>query len=398
MLGTEGSALEILTAFVIIIILGLLVTGISKKLNISNILLLTITGILIGTFFSDYFLSNISTDIIFTIAILTLVLVVFDGSSRFKLKSLDALSFSTLKASGLFLTLNLIFITMSTLFLFFEISLTNLFYSLVFASIISGTDPASVFIMLQNKSNKVLEFLRIEGILNTPIIVLLPFILLDIMNQLLNGSAITIEAHLAAILTQILVGIGAGIVVGIIFFKGMRRFSEQTSGLTLICSSLLAFILAENLGGNGVLAVAVLGFMFGAFYISKKEILQEFNGMLSNSLEILVFIIVGFIVQLNLNLTFILNSLLIFLILIITRFISFAITLPQEKYTLKEKIFMTLIMPKGIAVAVLIVALSFLENPQIIIINNLLLAIFLYSLILSTIVNKFSEKFINVKL
>jgi len=284
------------------------------------------------------------------------------------------------------------------MFLFFEPSLINLFYALVFSSIISGTDPASVFIMLQNKSNKVLEFLRIEGILNTPIIVLLPFILLDVLNQLLNKTSITLEAHLAAILTQILVGIGAGIVVGIIFFKGMKRFSQQTSGLTLICSALLAFILAENLGGNGVLAVAVLGFMFGAFYISKKEVLQEFNGMLSNSLEILVFIILGFIVQINMNLTFILNSFLIFLLLIITRFIAFTLTLPKDKYSIKEKIFMTLIMPKGIAVAVLIVALSFLENPQIIIINNLLLATLLYSLIISTIVSKFSEKFINMKL
>ncbi|MFP4567367.1 MAG: cation:proton antiporter [Candidatus Woesearchaeota archaeon] len=397
MLGTEGgSALGILTAIVIIIIIGLIITGISRKFKISNILLLILTGLILGSIFSNYTLFNISTEAILTIAVLTLVLVVFDGASRFKLKSLDTLSFSALKLSGIFLTLNLIFITTITIFLFFDLTLASLFYSLVFAAIISGTDPASVFIMLHNKSNKVLEFLKIEGIINTPLIVLLPFILLDILNQLLSQSAISLEAHLSAILTQILVGIGAGIVVGLIFFKGMKKFSEQTSGLSLICSALLAFILAENLGGNGVLAVAVLGFMFGAFYISKKEILQEFNEMLSNSLEILVFIIIGFIIQININLTFILYSLLVFLTLIITRFLS-TLMLPNEKYNIKEKIYMTLTMPKGIAVAVLIVALSLLENPQIDIINNLLLAIIIYSLLLATIVNKFSEKLINIK-
>ena len=397
LISDGGAALSILTAFVVLIIIGLILSGISKKLRISNILLLIITGLIIGHFFSEYHLFNISREAILTIAILALVLVVFDGSSRFKIKSLDKLSFPALKLSGLFLSLNLIFITIITMFLFFEVTLESLFYSLAFASIISGTDPASVFVMLRNKSGKVLEFLKIEGIINTPIMVLIPFILIDILNQIKNQVAISIEVHIAAILTQILVGIGSGIVVGLIFFKGMKKFSEQTSGLSLICSALLAFILAENLGGNGVLAVAVLGFMFGAFYISKKEILQEFNEMLSNSLEILVFIIIGLVVTVNVDLTFILKSLLIFAILIITRFLSIIISLKNDNYTTNEIIYMTLVMPKGIAVAVLIIALSIMNNSHIEIINNLLVAIIIYSVILSTIINKFSYNLINTK-
>jgi cell volume regulation protein A len=397
LISDGGAALSILTAFVVLIIIGLILSGISRKLRTSNILLLIIAGLIIGHFFSEYHLFNISKEAILTIAILTLVLVVFDGSSRFKIKSLDKLSFPALKLSGLFLSLNLIFITLITMFLFFEFTLESLFYSLAFASIISGTDPASVFVMLKNKSSKVLEFLKIEGILNTPIIVLIPFILIDVLNQIINQTIVSIESHITAILTQILVGIGSGIVVGLIFFKGMKKFSEQTSGLSLVCSALLAFILAENVGGNGVLAVAVLGFMFGAFYISKKEILQEFSEMLSNSLEILVFIIIGLVVTINIDLTFILKSLVIFIMLIITRFLAIIITLKNENYTTNEMIYMTLVMPKGIAVAVLIVALSIINNTHIEIINNLLVAIIIYSVTLSTIINKFSYNLINTK-
>lgn len=396
MLSVEGSALGILTAFVIIIIIGLIIAEISRKLKISNILLLIVTGLLLGHLFSDYALFNISGEAVLTIAVLTLVLVVFDGSSRFKIKSLDSLSFSALRLSGVFLILNLILISSATILLFFDFSMESFFYSLIFAAIISGTDPASVFIMLRNRTSRVLEFLKIEGIINTPIMVLLPFILLDIQGQLMDQTAVTVEAHFAAILTQILVGIGAGIVVGIIFFKGIKKFSNETSGLTLVCSALLAFILSENLGGSGVLAVAVLGFMFGSLYISKKEVLQEFNEMLSHSLEIIVFVLLGFIVRINISLEFFIKSIVIFLILILTRFVAVKISLKSNKYTSKELMYMTLNMPKGIAVAVLVFSLSLLNVPQIDIINNLLLAVIIYSLILSTIVNKFSDKFINM--
>jgi len=397
-LNNNESALIILTAFVVLLVIGLIISEFSRKLKISNILLLTITGLIMGHFLSDYALFNISNNAILTIAVFTLALVVFDGASRFKARSVDTLSFSALKLSGLFLSLNMIFITIATILLFFDFSIANLFYALIFASIISGTDPASIFIMFNNKSNRILEFLKIEGILNTPIMVLIPFILLDILNQILKKSVISFEAHLAAILTQILVGIGSGILIGLIFFKGIRKFSDQTSGLTLICSALLAFILSENLGGNGVLAVAVLGFMFGALYMSNKEVLQEFSGMLSKSLEILVFLLIGFIVKLNVDVEFIIKSLVIFAILIITRFIAVKIILRKKEHTREEILFMTFNMPKGIAVAVLIFSLSFLEAPQISIINNLLLTIIIYSVLLSTIVNKFSEKFINLKI
>lgn len=398
MLGQEGAALSILTAFVILIIVGLIIAEISRKLRISNILLLILTGLLLGQILSDSSLFFITNETVLTIAVLTLVLVVFDGSSRFKVKSLDTLSFSALRLTGIFLSLNLVFVSIVTLLLFFEFSLINLFYALVFSSIISGTDPASVFIMLHNRTNKVLELLKIEGILNTPIMVLLPFILLDVLNQILTKTTITISAHFSAILTQILVGIGAGILVGLIFFKGIKKFSEQTASLTLICSALLSFILAENLGGNGVLAVAVLGFMFGSFYITKKEVMQDFNSMLSNSLEILVFVMIGFIVQINIDLMFLIKSFIIFLTLILTRFAAVKLTFSNKKYTNRELLYMTLNMPKGIAVAVLIFSLSLIKVPQIAIINNLLVLVVIYSLLLSTIVNKFSEKFINMKL
>jgi len=249
--------------------------------------------------------------------------------------------------------------------------------------------------MLKSKTNKVVNFLEVEGILNTPLVVLVPFIILDVISQISSQGDISYEIYLSSILTQILVGIGSGILVGLIFFKAMKRFySDKISALAIICAALLSYILAENLNGNGVLAAAVLGFMFGNIYVSHKDVLQSFSGMLSNSLEILVFILLGYIITPVFESEFILNSLLIFATLILTRYIAIYVGLAASEYSYKEKLFMTLNMPKGIAVAVLVFSLVFHNDPNLTIVANLVVFIMIYSLILSTVVNKFSKFFI----
>lgn len=390
-----NSILGILTDFVAIMILGLLVSLFARKIRVSNVLLLILAGFGIGLISQNYGLLNISNETIITVAMITLILLIFQGSSQFEIKVLDNLSFSTLRVTAIFLILNLIVISIVSSVLFFDnFHLITVLYSLIFAAIISGTDPASIFSMLKSKTNKVINFLEVEGIFNTPLVVLLPFIILDIITQISNQAIISYGSYISSILTQILVGIGSGILVGLIFFKAMKRFySDKISALAIICAALLSYILAENLSGNGVLAAAVLGFMFGNIYVSHKDVLQSFSGMLSNSLEILVFILLGYIIKPVFEAEFIWKSLVIFLVLILTRYIAIQIGLASE-YNTKEKIFMSLNMPKGIAVAVLAFSLVFYGDPNLTLIANLIVAIMLYSLILSTIMNKFSKFFI----
>ena len=73
-------------------------------------------------------------------------------------------------------------------------------------------------------------------------------------------------------------GIGAGFLVGIIIFKVMKKaYSEILSPLAVITAALLTYILAENLGGNGVLAITTMGLFFGNVYVKQKIQLMEFS-------------------------------------------------------------------------------------------------------------------------
>jgi NhaP-type Na+/H+ or K+/H+ antiporter len=105
--------------------------------------------------------------------------------------------------------------------------------------------------------------------------------------------------------------------------------------------------------------------------------------------------LIGFIIQINLSLNLFLKAALVFAVLVLVRFLATSFL----KFNTKEKVYISLNMPKGIAVAVLVFSLSFLTNLEgIAQINELIIIIMIYSLIVSSLINKYSQKFIRVKL
>ncbi len=390
-----ASVLLFLTYLAVILLIGLLTSIISQKFRIPNILLLLLIGIGLGkmtykggplVYFPELFLTGIS--------ILALVMIVFDSASRFKLEKFDYFSLHTLWLSVVFLILNLIFLTTFTILIF---DVKSIFLAFMFSALMSGTSPAVVLAMFKNIKNRVFEFLGFESLLNTPLIVLLPFIILDLKRTLKDEFIISrLIEQFVPLLQQFVVGIGAGVLIGLIMFKFMRkRYSVVLSPLAVITSALLAYIIAENLNGNGVLAVTAMGLLFGNVYVKQKFQLQEFASVFSNSLEILVFVLIGLIIAIPFSLEFFIKSFGLFLLFIIIRYFAIMFSLKDMNFTLKEKIFMSLNAQKGIAVAVVVFSLATLNIEGMSVILNLILAFMLYSIILSSLVFRMSRFFIS---
>ena len=404
-------ATQILTHLAVLLLLGLVISIISKRLNVSNILLLILTGLILGQGpLRDVF--SFEGTFLVALAVLTLVMVVFDGSSRFEMKSVNLFSVAALKVSLLFLLLNLVFITLFTSWLFFgDFRVEALLFSAILAFVMSGTDPGSVFIMLKSSTNKVIEFLEVEAIINTPIMVIFPFIIIAVLNNLQDADvASALMGQVVPLLQQVVVGIGAGVIIGIVVFKSMKKvYSSRFSPVGIITAALLAYILAENLSGNGVLAVATLGLFFGNIYIKEKENLQEFSSMLGNSLVILVFLLIGLIVKVDLSMALLLKALALFIILVLTRLASIQwglrgkMFVKEKHFNDKERLFMAVSMPKGIAAAVVAFSLSvFSIAPRLVpmmeTILQLIIVMIIYSLVASSVIDRFSKRLIRVKL
>jgi len=385
--------LTYLTAISVMLLLGLLISIISEKLKISNVLLLILIGI--GSrlvIYNGKTLFNFPPIFLVSLATLALVMIVFDGTSIMKFREIDEISYKALKLTGLSLILNFIFGGFVTYLLFFNrFTTVNIILSLVFATLMAGTDPASVFIMFKNKTSQALEFLKVEAIINTPIVVLIPFILLEFIT---SSEAVNLISKIGPFIQQIITGIGAGIVIGIIIFKAMKKsYSEQLSPVALLTATLLTYILAENLGGNGVLGVATLGLMFGNMYVKKKTHLSEFSSILSTSLEIMVFILVGAVIAIPWEIWFFIKSIILFIIFILCRYLALKISF-KNQYSHNELIFMSLNMSKGIAIAAVTFTIALIEIQGIPILVNLTLITMIYSLILSTFVTIIGKKYI----
>ncbi|MEK6869753.1 MAG: cation:proton antiporter [Nanoarchaeota archaeon] len=371
--------------------IGLLTSIISQRFRIPNILLLLLIGIGLGMVnyrgaplisFPEIFMTGIS--------ILALVMILFDSWSRLKLKK-DYFALHTLWLSIIFLIFNLIFLTAFAMVIF---DVSSIFLALVFSALMFGTD-IGVLALFGNAGNKVFEFLKLEALLNTPFVVLLPFIILDFKDALKEGFTAQFIGNIFPPMQQLVVGIAAGVLMGLVMFKFMRkRYSAVLSPLAVIVFALLAYITAKNLGGNGVWAVASMGLLFGTVHLSHKPQLQSFASVSLNSLGILVFVLIGIIVSIDFSANFLIKSLLLFLSYILIRFASILFALRGMDFTMKEKLFMSLNVQKGIAVAVVVFSLAMLDIEGIGTVLNLAIAFMIYSIILSSVVLRIAKFFI----
>jgi potassium/hydrogen antiporter len=384
-----SEALLYLTYLALIFIIGILLNTASNKLRIPNILLLLAFGIFINCLgrkgiidapFPGVFIS--------AIIILALVMVAFDASSKFRIKGFNKICWSALKLTVVFLLLNIIFLTFSVKYIF---GIDSTILALVFSALMSGTSSAGLLAFMKQPKTKAVELLKMESVLSMPIIILLPFILIGLLSgsQQLFGNTIF---QSFPVLGQVIVGIGSGVIIGLVFFKAMRRYySPSISPIAAMASVMIAYVLAENLGSSGVLAVITLGLFFGNVYIRKKEELQKFSSMFISILEIFIFIMAGIIIFMPFTAEFFIKSLALFIIFLLVRFVSLNITFSKKDFSIREKVFMALVAPKGITEVVVIIVFSALLVPEISVILSLAFAFVIYSIITSIIAVEFSD-------
>jgi len=376
--------LTFLTYIAVILLLGVLLSAFATRLKLPDILFFIVLGLVLGNLdYKGAVLFEFPLMFISTISLLALAMIVFESTSKIKIRSLDTLSLKTLKFVFTFLIINMILFTFATYFVF----KINLVLAILFATIMAGTAPSVILPLLGGGGNKVLEILKVEALMNTPLTVLLPFLVLDLHKSLATTRiTATFIDLLGPFLAKFVSGIGAGVLVGLILFKIVNKaYSKIYSPLAVVIAALLAYVLAENLGGNGVLAVTALGLFFGNIYIKEKVALMSVETVFAKSLYILVFVLVGSLIKVPLTPEFFMKSGLLFAIYLFIRWMAINFTFRHDRLTGKEKLFMALVCPKGIAVSVVAVVLTGVDLPNISTILDLILVFIIYSIVLSSI-------------
>lgn len=393
-------ALQALTGLSVLLLLGLVLTVIAKRLHISSLFLLLVGGFILALLRKAGVIHLIFSDVLLiSLALITLVIVVFDGSSKFTLKRVETYSISSLKVMLSFILFSALILSPFISLLFFgKIQFQELLFGFIIAVTISGTDPTSIFRLIKYSANKAIQILELESIFNAPFTIILPLIALEIIRTTGQETlSSVILGQISPLALQITAGIGMGVLFGFFVSKSMRKFySQELSPIILLVAALLAYILAETIGGSGVLSVATMGLFFGNTIIRNKEDLQQLNELLGSIFVMLVFVLVGFLVDIDFSLALIIKTIILYILAIFIRFQVINATIPSSKFTWKEKVFMTLLIPKGIAVAVVVFSLAVLEfeasiTPLLEVTTQVIVLIMALSLLVATIVARFSH-------
>lgn len=350
--------MEITIAIVAILICVLLAAAISRRIQ-GTIITLPMVYTVLGLILSGRALSIVNFDLenelVRFIAEVTLILVLATDASRIDIRRLIKYHSIPLRLLGIGLPLMMIFGTIVAAVLFSELDLGE---AAVLAVILTPTDASLGQAVITNLKVpvRIRQSLNVESGLNDGIAV--PFLLIAISLALAEERTQNPGYWLQLAFSQIVFGTLAGLIVG--FLGG--RFVEwgQHSGwmsskfqkISILALALLAFGVAELVGGNGFIAAFVMG-VTAANTTSKEEteMLYEFTEVEVQGLMLLTFMVVFGAVMLPLALDHFTGVMLLYAVLSLAaiRFLSVLISLIGTKVQLITTAFLGWFGPRGVA-------------------------------------------------
>lgn len=279
-----------LVVFSVIIILSTIINKISVRLGVPVLIAFIFLGMVFGVDgifkidFSDYRLTE-------QVATIGLVIIMFYGgfSTRWKLAKKVFKPSVVLSSVGVVLTTFLV-----AFFGYFVLGL-DFVVALLLGSVVGSTDAASVFSILRSKKLNLkyntASLLELESGSNDPFAYMLTIITLSIL-----GGSFSVGSVIYTLFSQIVYGIIIGIVISIFAMYIINRSNVLGSGHELsfmLAIAMLSYGLPSLVGGNGFLSVYIVGIILGNKKIrNKKQIVIFFDG-LTNTVQMLLFFILG---------------------------------------------------------------------------------------------------------
>ncbi len=378
-----ADAFVFLTSITFILLAGIISLVLAKKTKIPLPLFLFLSGLGLGNiFYYDQPLIQLTGTFLSVVSIVALLVVIFEATSRIKVREFDASMKYVFSFFLLSLVLNIVVLSyVSRLFFGFRI-----FASVIFSLLVSCIEYYTIFPRHHVPNNKIMQLLKDESKLSCAFILVIPFL---IISYFLNTVMVpqTLFNTILSFSVNIFAGIGIGVIIALLLFRVVHiRSLERFSSLAVGVAILLAFIVAQQIEGSGLVAVATLGFIFSNIFLRNKNVVETRLHSLYSILEVFIFVLVGLIVGLPLSLSFFRISLGLFVVYLLLRLISAQVTLPRS--SVYEKFEIALFVPKGLATIAAAFALLNYTFIGIVLMTQLLLAFFVYSLVFDTILDK----------
>ena len=329
----------------ILLLISLLSIRVTKKVQVPLLILFLFIGIAAGSegiggiYFDD---AKITQDI----GNVALLFILFAGA--LETKKSDATM--ALYPSGILATAGVFFTAMLAALIAYVLTSLNLKESLLFGAIVSSTDAAAVISMLggSNLKKKIRTVIEIESGSNDPMAYAL---ILFILSMFGAGEKTSIFCGIIFLFRQIIFGALMGIIFGKISLplgKILKIEREEFLTIHLIAMLFICFAGTNLIGGNGFLAIYLMGILVGNEHFDFRMNCIKNMRVASWLMQITMFIILGLLVfPSQLKAVVIRGSILAIMVTIVARMIVVFALMTPFKYSRKEKFFMSWAGLKG---------------------------------------------------
>ncbi|TVQ73787.1 MAG: potassium/proton antiporter, partial [Oceanospirillales bacterium] len=260
------------------LMISILLSPLSNRIGLPVLLLFLGVGMLAGQNGFGHLLPA-DTETTFLVGHLALAIILLDGGMRTRAETFRV----GLKPALTLATLGVVITAGITGLAAVWILDLPLIYGLLIGTIISSTDAAAVFALLQNRglrlNQRVSATLEIESGSNDPMAIFLTIVLLELIVQQTPPNALDAAWLLIKQLT--LGGLG-GLLGGVLTAWLLKRFVliDAFYPLLVTAAGLTLFSAVTLLDGSGFLAIYLMGVILGNRQVRRMEdILQVHDGL-----------------------------------------------------------------------------------------------------------------------
>lgn len=347
--------IEILFFFIILLLVAIF-SGLIGKLPISFQMIFIFAGMLMGWFVTGYVdvTEPPYSTIIFLIAEIALVLVLFSDASRVGLKALKNDLSTRLLIVGL--PLSVILGVVVAVLVFPGIPW---WVGGIIGAVLAPTDAALGQIVVKNLKipERIRRTIEIESGLNDggAVPFLLVFLAVGLTAEAFRPMGFFIQIAIEQIGFGIIVGLFLGIGGGWVILKARDKewITPNFERIAFLALAILTFLIADVIGGSGFIAAFIGGLAVGHVVKDAGEVLIDFSETEGQLLNLTVFFMLGIVlIPLLLHVTW---SILFYAFLSLTfiRMVPVLISLAGTKLDINSKLFIGWFGPRGLASIVL---------------------------------------------
>lgn len=276
----------------VVLLLAIIATKISNRSGLPALLLFLAMGVIFSALGYDFNNFKVAENI----ATLSLMIIIFYGGfgTNWTMGRSTARQSISLASLGVFATAIL-----TGLFCHYILKIDFL-ESMLLGSVVASTDYAAVSNILVSKNLNLkystAPLLEIESGSNDPTAYTMTMVFLS----LLSGYSVSVPL---IILQQVALGVIGGFLLGFIFIKLIEILSLDEDGLfsVFIATMMIGtYALTSLVGGNGFLALYILGIYIGNHEFRRKRDVVFFYDGLSTIFQIAMFFLLGLLSDINL--------------------------------------------------------------------------------------------------